>query len=147
MNPLCIFTTSLVPQSRQSVEITGTLLLLCLLGGAAGGLVNHLDRRQKGLIVSMVTAVTLSLPITWLYMWLAVPNLNTVFLQNRLTVVIVAMIAGAAGATGLKTAAKRFGIQVFEFATSEEVDKASTRQLPMADYSCCSGQIDERRQP
>src|SRR5215471_18613082 len=34
---------------KQTIEITGLLLLsLCALGGALGGLVNHLDRKQKG---------------------------------------------------------------------------------------------------
>lgn len=107
------------------VEITRTLLFMCAMSGAAGGLVNHPDRRQKGLIVSMVTAVTVSLPVTWLYMWLAVPYLNTVFLQNQLSVVMIATIAGAAGATALKTAAKRFGLDLFEFPACEQGAKTT----------------------
>lgn len=97
------------------VEMTGMLLFVCATSGTAGGLVNHRDRTWKGLMVSLVTAITVSLPIAWFYMWLALPNLNAGFLNNQLSVVMVAMIAGAAGATALKTAAKRFGLDLFEF--------------------------------
>lgn len=115
-----------LPPVRQSIEITGTLLLLlCALGGAAGGLVNHFDRKQKGLLASVVTAVIVSLPITWLYVWVGLPNLNAAFLHNQLSAVMVAIIGGAAGASGLKTAAKRFGLELFEFASGEEAAKTT----------------------
>jgi hypothetical protein len=112
---------------RQSIEITGTLLLLfCALGGAAGGLVNHFDRKQKGLLASLLTAVIVSLPITWLYVWVGLPNLNAAFLHNQLSAVMVAIIGGAAGASGLKTAAKQFGLELFEFATADELAKGKS---------------------
>lgn len=104
-----------LPPIKQPVEITGLLLLVfCMLGGAAGALVNHLDRKQKGLIGSLATGIVVALPVTWLYVWVGLPNLNLSFLHNQLSAVMVAIIAGVGGAAGLKAAAKRFGIDLFD---------------------------------
>lgn len=104
----------LPPIISQPIQITGLLLLLiCLLGGAAGGLVNHLDRQQKGLLASLLTACIVSLPVTWLYVCIGLPKLNAAFLHNQLSAVMIAIIAGAGGAAGLKATAKLFGINLF----------------------------------
>jgi len=99
----------------QSIEVTGFLLLgLCALGGALGGLVNHYDLRQKGLLVSLVTGMIVALPITWAYVWLGLPNINTAIFHNQLSAVMVAIIAGMSGATGLKKIATITGFKLFE---------------------------------
>jgi hypothetical protein len=99
----------------QRLEVTGFLLLaLCALGGALGGLVNHYDLKQKGLLVSLVTGMIVALPITWAYVWIGLPNINTAILHNQLSAVMVATIAGMSGATGLKKAASVAGFSLFE---------------------------------
>jgi hypothetical protein len=104
----------LPPIVSQPIQITGMLLLIfCILGGAAGGLVNHLDRKQKGLYASLLIACIVSLPITWLYVWVGLPKLNAAFLHSQLSAVMIAIIAGAGGAAGLKATAKLFGINLF----------------------------------
>jgi hypothetical protein len=89
-----------------------------MLGGAAGALVNHLDRKQKGLFSSLTTGIIVALPVTWLYVWVGLPNLNAAFLHNQLSAVMVAILAGVGGAAGLKAAAKKFGIDLFDSAGS-----------------------------
>ena len=104
-----------LPPITQKVDITGLLLLFfCMLGGAAGALVNHLDRKQKGLAKSLATGIIVALPVTWLYVWVGLPNLNAAFFHNQLSAIMVAIIAGVGGAAGLKAVAKRFGFDLFE---------------------------------
>jgi hypothetical protein len=103
------------PPITQPLKITGLLLLVfCMLGGAAGALVNHLDRKQKGLFGSLATGIIVALPVTWLYVWVGLPNLNAAFLHNQLSAVMVAILAGVGGAAGLKAAAKKFGLDLFD---------------------------------
>ncbi|MCU1255239.1 MAG: hypothetical protein JWM83_1538 [Candidatus Angelobacter sp.] len=108
------------PPITQPLKITGLLLLaFCMLGGAAGALVNHLDRKQKGLFSSLTTGIIVALPVTWLYVWVGLPNLNAALLHNQLSAVMVAILAGVGGAAGLKAAAKKFGIDLFDSAGSD----------------------------
>lgn len=101
---------------HHSLEVTGFLLLaLCALGGALGGLVNHYDRKQrKGLAASLLTGMIVALPVTWLYVWVGLPNTSAAMLHNQLSAVMVAIIAGVSGASGLKFAAKRAGLNLFD---------------------------------
>ncbi|HMF91609.1 MAG TPA: hypothetical protein VKL40_13275 [Candidatus Angelobacter sp.] len=100
---------------RHTFEVTGFLLLgLCVLGGALGGLVNHYDRKQKGLAASLLTGMVVALPITWLYVWVGLPNISAGILHNQLSAVMVAIIAGVSGASGLKLASKKAGVDLFE---------------------------------
>jgi hypothetical protein len=104
-----------LPPITQKVDITGLLLLFfCMLGGAAGALVNHLDLKQKGLAKSLATGIIVALPVTWLYVWVGLPNFNAAFFHNQLSAIMVAIIAGVGGAAGLKAAAKRFGLDLFD---------------------------------
>jgi hypothetical protein len=99
---------------RQPIQVTGMLLLvLCGLGGALGGLVNHLDRKQSGLPASLATGMVVALPITWLYVWIGLPNINAGILHNQFSAVMVAIIAGASGAGGLKMVAQKAGLNLF----------------------------------
>jgi hypothetical protein len=103
---------------HHSLEVTGFLLLgLCILGGALGGLVNHFDRKQKGLAASLLTGMIVALPITWLYVWVGLPNVSegvmASIMHNQVSAVMVAIIAGVSGASGLKFAAKKAGFNLF----------------------------------
>ncbi|HYL92838.1 MAG TPA: hypothetical protein VEW69_06745, partial [Alphaproteobacteria bacterium] len=100
---------------RWTIEVTGLLLLVfCVLGGALGGLVNHFDMKQKGLIASLLTGIIVALPITWAYVWLGLPNINSAIFHNQLSAVMVAIIAGVSGATGLRKVSKRLGFDLFD---------------------------------
>jgi hypothetical protein len=109
---------------QHSLEVTGFLLLgLCVLGGALGGLVNHFDRKQRGLAASLLTGMVVALPITWLYVWVGLPNVSegvmASIMHNQVSAVMVAIIAGVSGASGLKLAAKKAGFSLFDDAPGE----------------------------
>jgi len=115
---------------NHSFEVTGFLLLgLCVVGGALGGLVNHFDRKQKGLPASLLTGMIVALPITWLYVWVGLPNVSEGFLaaimHNQLSAVMVAIIAGVSGASGLKLASKKAGFNLFEDSSEDKSDTAA----------------------
>lgn len=102
---------------KQAIKVTGILLLVwCLLGGALGGLVNHLDRKGRGLAASLVTGMIVAIPITWLYVWVGLPHVDASILHNQLSAVMVAIIAGMSGAGALKLAARQFKLNLFESA-------------------------------
>jgi len=112
------------PPIHHSLEVTGFLLLaLCVLGGALGGLVNHFDRKQKGLAASLLTGMIVALPITWLYVWVGLPNVSegvlASLMHNQVSAVMVAIIAGVSGASGLRLAAKKAGFGLFEDAPDD----------------------------
>lgn len=99
---------------RQAIQVTGLLLLgFCVVGGALGGLVNHYDLKQKGLAASLLTGMVVALPITWAYVWLGLPNINTAILHNQLSAVMIAIIAGMSGAAGLKRLSTKAGFDLF----------------------------------
>jgi hypothetical protein len=109
---------------HHSLDVTGFLLLgLCVLGGALGGMVNHYDRKHKGLAASLLTGMVVALPITWLYVWVGLPNTSSAILHNQVSAVMVAIIAGVSGASGLKFAAKKAGFNLFDDAP--DTDKSS----------------------
>jgi hypothetical protein len=106
-----------LPPIQQPIEITGMMLLgLCVGGGALGGLVNHFDRKQKGLWASLLIAAIVSLPVTWLYVCVGLPKANAAFLHSQLSAIMVAIIGGVAGASGLKAVAGLAGMQLFQSA-------------------------------
>jgi hypothetical protein len=128
-----------LPPITQPVEITGLMLLvLCAFGGAAGALVNHFDRKQKGLVAkeglmaSLVTGLIVALPVTWLYVFIGLPNLNAAFLHNGLSAVMVAILAGLGGVAGLKATAKKFGINLFETAGGDGAAVAAATPVEKA---------------
>jgi len=100
---------------QQSIQVTGLLLLtLCAFGGALGGVVKYFDRnKEKGLTASVVSGMVVSLPTTWLYIWIGLPNISTAILHNQLSAVMVAIIAGVLGSSGLKFAAQKAGFGLF----------------------------------
>ena len=109
-----------------SIRITGFLLLiLCAAAGALGGLVNHLDRKQKGLVASLITGMVVAFPITWLYVWVGLPHVDASILHNQPSAVMVAIIAGMSGAGGLKKAAQKFGFDLFDSSTSKAARAAA----------------------
>lgn len=116
-----------LPPITQKVNITGLLLLLfCMLGGVAGALVNHFDRKKngfvakEGLTASLLTGLIVALPVTWLYVCIGLPNLNAAFLHSELSAIMVAILAGLGGVAGLKATAKKFGFGLFETSGGDE---------------------------
>jgi len=110
----------------QTIRVTGALLLiLCAVGGALGGLVNHLDRKQKGLAASLITGMVVAFPITWLYVWVGLPHVDASILHNQPSAVMVAIIAGISGAGGLKKAAQKFGFDLFDSSTRKAARAAA----------------------
>jgi hypothetical protein len=115
-----------LPPITQPVEITGWLLLLgCGFAGAVGGLVRHFDRKQKGLVAreglgySLGTGAIVAAPGPWFYVCIGLPNLNVAFLHNEVSAIMIAILAGLAGAAGLKATAKKFGFDWFETSGGE----------------------------
>src|SRR5437016_1693907 len=58
--------------------------------------------------------MVVALSITWLFVWVGLPHLDSAILHNQLSAVMVAIIAGMSGAGGLKKAAQKFGFDLFE---------------------------------
>jgi len=109
-----------------TIRITGFFLLIfCAVGGALGGLVNHLDRKQKGLAASLITGMVVAFPITWLYVWVGLPHVDASILHNQPSAVMVAIIAGMSGAGGLKKAAQKFGFDLFDSSTGKAARAAA----------------------
>jgi hypothetical protein len=99
----------------QKIKVTGiSVLLICLLGGGLGALVNHLDRKQQGLWASLLTGLIVSVPFTTLYIWIGLPHIDSTYLHSSMGAFVIAVIGGIAGATGLKGAAKLAGWTLFD---------------------------------
>ena len=79
-----------------------------------GGLVNHLDKKQQGLAASLIIGVIVALPFTWLYVFLALPNVNTSVLHSQISAVMVSILGGIGGAAALKGISKKAGLNLFD---------------------------------
>jgi hypothetical protein len=91
------------------VVVTGWLVvILCLAGGVAGGLAAY--NKFKG---SWVWRVFLGIlggaTLSWLYVYLALPNVISAIAHNMLSAFFVSVIGGYLGTSVLDLAAKRFG--------------------------------------
>jgi hypothetical protein len=60
-----------------------------------------------------------ALPITWLYVWIGLPNINAGMLHNQFSAIMIAIIAGMSGAGGLKIVAQKAGLNLFETAADQ----------------------------
>jgi hypothetical protein len=92
-----------------TILITGWIILaLCLAGGMAGGLAAY--NKFKGswiwrLFLGMLGGATLC----WLYVYLALPNLDVNIAHNTFSVFFVALLGGYGGTNILDFAAKKLG--------------------------------------
>jgi len=108
-----------------SIQVTGFLLLaLCALGGGLGGaldgLVNYSRGKYVQLAASLATGIVVSLPITWLYVWVLLPNVTASVLHNQLNAITVAIIAGMSGSSGVEMISRKTGLSLFERSKPEK---------------------------
>jgi len=93
-----------------SVVVTGWLVLgLCLGGGLAGGLAAY-DKFKGSLLWRILLGILGGGVLCWLYVYLALPNVDINIAHNTFSVFFVALIGGYMGTTVLDFAAKRWGL-------------------------------------
>lgn len=92
-----------------TVVITGWLVVgLCLAGGVAGGLAAY-NKFKDSWIWRVFIGILGGAVFCWLYVYLALPNVNANIAHNTFSVLFVALIGGYLGTTALDLAAKQFG--------------------------------------
>jgi len=94
------------------IVITGWLVLgLCLAGGVAGGLVAY-NKFKGSWLWRIFLGILGGAVLCWLYVYLALPNVDVNIAHNTFSVFFVALIGGYMGITVLDFAAKRLGISL-----------------------------------
>jgi hypothetical protein len=92
-----------------SVVITGWMVLaLCLGGGVAGGLAAY-DKFKGSWLWRIFLGILGGAILTWLYVYLALPNVSVDIAHNTFSVFFVAVLGGYLGTTVLDFAAKQLG--------------------------------------
>jgi hypothetical protein len=92
-----------------TIVITGWLVLgLCLGGGAAGGLAAY-DKFKGSWIWRIFIGILGGAVLCWLYVYLALPNINTNIAHNTFSVFFVALIGGYMGTAALDLVANKLG--------------------------------------
>jgi hypothetical protein len=95
-------------QSR-AIVITGWLVLaLCLGGGLAGGLAAY-NKFRGSWLWRIFLGILGGAVLSWLYVYLALPNVSSNLAHNTFSVFFVSVLGGYLGTTVLDIAAKRFG--------------------------------------
>ena len=89
--------------------ITGWMILgLCLGGGLAGGLAAY-NKFKGSWIWRIFLGILGGAVLCWLYVYLALPNVEANIAHNTLSVFFVALLGGYGGTSILDFAAKKFG--------------------------------------
>jgi hypothetical protein len=92
-----------------TIVITGWLVLgLCLGGGAAGGLAAY-DKFKGSWVWRIFIGILGGAVLCWLYVYLALPNINTNIAHNTFSVFFVALIGGYMGTAALDLVANKLG--------------------------------------
>jgi len=92
-----------------AIVITGWLVLgLCLSGGVSGGLVAY-DKFKGSWLWRIFVGILGGAVLSWLYVYLALPNVSINLAHNTLSVFFVSLLGGYLGTTALDLAAKRLG--------------------------------------
>jgi hypothetical protein len=92
-----------------SLVITGWMVLgLCLGGGLAGGLAAY-DKFKGSWLWRIFLGILGGAILTWLYVYLALPNVSAGIAHNTFSVFFVAVLGGYLGTGVLDLAAKRLG--------------------------------------
>ena len=92
------------------VEVTGmSMILLCLAGGVVGG-VCAFNAFKGVLLWRLFLGIVGGAVLSWLYVFLALPNVDLRIAHNLVSVLFVSIIGGWAGTKVLDLAAKQFGM-------------------------------------
>jgi hypothetical protein len=92
------------------IAISGWLVVgLCLGGGVAGGLAAY-NKFKDSWMWRVFIGVLGGAVLCWLYVYLALPNVNANVAHNTFSVLFVALIGGYLGTTALDLAAKQLGL-------------------------------------
>lgn len=92
-----------------TLVITGWMVLgLCLGGGVAGGLAAY-NKFQGSWIWRIFLGILGGGVLCWLYVYLALPNVNVNIAHNSFSVFFVALLGGYGGTTTLDLVAKKLG--------------------------------------
>jgi hypothetical protein len=95
----------------QKVRVTGlVVLLLCVVGGVLGGLLAYINSQGK-LWARIVTGVIVGAVASWAYVFVGLPNIQSVILHTQISVLFVSVLAAFAGVKTLSviTKALNFG--------------------------------------
>jgi hypothetical protein len=84
------------------------ILGLCLGGGLAGGLAAY-NKFKGSWIWRIFLGILGGAVLCWLYVYLALPNVEANIAHNTLSVFFVALLGGYGGTSILDFAAKKFG--------------------------------------
>ena len=95
----------------QKVKVTGlVVLLLCVVGGILGGLLSYINSQGK-LWARIVTGVIVGAVASWAYVFVGLPNIQSMILHTQISVLFVSVLAAFAGVKTLSviTKALNFG--------------------------------------
>jgi hypothetical protein len=91
------------------IVITGWVILgLCLAGGVAGGLAAY-SKFKGSCLWRIFLGILGGAALCWVYVYLALPNVNVNMAHNTLSVFFVALLGGYGGTSALDYVAKRLG--------------------------------------
>jgi len=95
----------------QKVKVTGmVVLLLCIVGGVLGGLLAFMNTQGK-LWARIVTGIIVGAVASWAYVFVGLPNIQSMILHTQISVLFVSVLAAFAGVKTLSviTKALNFG--------------------------------------
>lgn len=90
----------------QKVRVTGLgVLLMCIIGGVLGGLLAFINSQGK-LWTRIVTGVIVGGVASWAYVFLGLPNIQSLILHTQISVLFVSVLAAFAGVKTISTISK-----------------------------------------
>ena len=90
----------------QKVIVTGLgVLLICIVGGVLGGLLAFINSQGK-LWARIVAGVIVGMVASWAYVFLGLPNIQTMILHTQISVLFVSVLAAFSGVKALSAVTK-----------------------------------------